>query len=476
MIRKTKIICTIGPATEDPMVLRELILSGMDVARLNFSHGNLELFGKWIRLIRSEAKALARTVAILQDLPGPKIRTGPIKDVEVVLIKGSRFLLRTGPDEGSNKSVQISYGKLPQEVSAGDPIFIDDGRIRLKVIRSTRFEIETEVVGGGKLRGECGINVPESALSISSISDRDLEFLEFGLARGVDWVALSFVKSAEDINQVRAHCRAAGKNPRIIAKIERREALHRLEEIVMASDAVMVARGDLGIEIPVEQVPMAQKTIIDLANRKGKPVVTATQMLESMVENPWPTRAEVADIANAVLDGTDALMLSEETSIGKFPLEAVRIMARASREVEDRVQTNHAGGLFEASGEDVSGAVVHGACLIAAEIQAGVIAAVTRTGRTAERFSAARPNLPIVAVVSDEEIGRQLVLRRGVIPLAVDRLDEIDQAPEILFKQLCAKGWTRPGDRIILTGGIPSGGPGSTSFVRVLQIPGAMER
>ena len=256
-----------------------------------------------------------------------------------------------------------------------------------------------------------------------------------------------------------------------MAKIERREALARLDEIVRAADGVMVARGDLGVEIPIEQVPMAQKRIIALANRMGKPVITATQMLESMVEHSWPTRAEVADVANAILDGTDAVMLSQETSIGKYPLEAVATMDRVAREVEDRVGAVHTREEFGESGDGISEAVVHGASHIAGEIEASLIVAVTRTGRTAEHLSAARPNLPIVAVVSDETIGRQLVLRRGVIPLAVDRLEGLDRAPDPLFKPLCAKGWAHPGDRIILTGGIPSGAPGSTSFVRVLRIP-----
>lgn len=471
MIRKTKIVCTIGPAAGDRTLLRGLIRAGMDVARLNFSHGEPALFGEWIKVIREEAAALDRSVAILQDLPGPKLRTGSVKNGEVMLAEGARFLLRTESDEGSEKSIQINYAKLPQEVSVGDPIFIDDGRIRLKVVRVSPTEIETQVVGGGRLRGGRGMNVPESALSIPAVSERDIEYLDFGLAHGVDWVALSFVRSAEEIERVRAHCAAQGKRPKLMAKIERREALTRLEEIVRAADGVMVARGDLGVEIPVEQVPMAQKRIIALANRMGKPTITATQMLESMVEHPWPTRAEVADVANAILDGTDAVMLSQETSIGKYPLEAVATMDRVAREVEDRVGTVHTREEFGESGDGVSEAVVHGASHIAGEIQARLIVAVTRTGRTAEHLSAARPNLPIVAVVSDEAIGRQLVLRRGVIPLAVDRLEGLDRAPEGLFKPLCTKGWAHPGDRIILTGGIPSGAPGSTSFVRVLRIP-----
>ncbi|TAK08245.1 MAG: pyruvate kinase, partial [Candidatus Manganitrophaceae bacterium] len=377
---------------------------------------------------------------------------------------------------GSEKSVQINYAKLPQEVSVGDPIFIDDGRIRLKVVRVSPTEIETQVVGGGRLRGGRGMNVPESALSIPAVSERDIEYLDFGLAHGVDWVALSFVRSTEEIEKARAYCAAQGKRPKLMAKIERREALVRLDEIVRAADGVMVARGDLGVEIPVEQVPMAQKRIIALANRMGKPVITATQMLESMVEHSWPTRAEVADVANAILDGTDAVMLSQETSIGEYPLEAVGTMDRVAREVEDRVGTVHTPEEFGESGEGVSEAVVHGAAHIAGEVQAKLIVAVTRTGQTAQRLSAARPNLPIVAVVSDEEVGRHLVICRGVVPLKIGCLEGLDQTPEVIFDLICSAGLAGPGERVVLTGGIPSGRPGSTSFVRVFRIPDSFRK
>lgn len=451
-------------------MLRQLIRAGMDVARLNFSHGELAQFKEWIKIIREEAADLGKTVAILQDLPGPKLRTGPVKEGEVVLKERSRFLLRTDPDEGSAHSVQISYAKLPEEVSPGDPIFIDDGRIRLKVIKTSRTEIETEVIGGGRLRGQRGLNVPESQLSISTVSDRDLSYLDFGLAHDVDWVAVSFVRSREDLEKVRSHCTAAGKNPKLMAKIERREALVSLDEIIQSSDGVMVARGDLGVEIPVEQVPMAQKRIIALANQKGKAVITATQMLESMVQHPWPTRAEVTDVANAVLDGTDGVMLSQETSIGLHPLEAIQIMDRVSREVEDQVQPVDAAERRDEPSEDVSEAVVHGACHIADEIEARLIVAMTRTGRTAQRFSAARPKMPIVALVPDEETARMLVMHRGVVPLLAEHMEALERQPETIINLIKTAGLAQPGDRIILTGGLPSGKAGATRFAKVLNI------
>lgn len=476
MIRKTKIVCTIGPSTGDPRVLRELIRAGMDVARLNFSHGDLPVFEQWIRAIREEASAQGRHVAILQDLPGPKLRIGSLKAGTISLADGATFVLRTRPEDGTEQAVRINYPKLPREVAVGDPIFLDDGRIQLKVVRTADEEIETEVIEGGPLRGGAGINVPQSALSIRSVSERDLAYLDFGLAHGVDWVAISFVRSADDLDVVRARCKTAKRIPGLIAKIERREALERLEEIVAASDGVMVARGDLGVEIPVEQVPMAQKRIIGLANRTGKPVITATQMLESMVEHPRPTRAEVTDVANAVLDGTDAVMLSQETSIGTHPLEAVRMMDRLTREVEDHISALHTAASPADQPEDVSEAVVHGASHIAGEIKASAIVAITRTGRTAERFSRARPKVPIVALVSDDAIAKRLVMYRGVIPLVVEHLDGLDQTPETLFDRIRGGGMVTPGDQIVLTGGIPSGEPGSTSFLRVFRIPKTLER
>ncbi len=467
-MRKTKIICTIGPATGAPEVLRELIRAGMDVARLNFSHGETALFAAWIRTICKEAAAQGKTIAILQDLPGPKLRTGPVRAGEVTLISGDRFFLRTDPDEGSSQAVHIDYPGLPAEVKKGDPIFIDDGQIRLKVLKSSASEIETEVIGGGTLRGRRGMNVPESRLSLSAVSPQDLRYLDFGLAQGVDWVALSFVRRAADIETIRSHCLKKGKIPRILAKIERREALLYLEEIIEASDGVMVARGDLGVEIPVEQVPLTQKKIIRLANQMGKPVVTATQMLESMVARPWATRAEVADVANAVLDGTDAVMLSQETSIGAHPLEAVRIMGRVTQAVEDQVKVLDPA---ESAEENISEAVVHGAIRMAERIRAGAIVAITRTGKTARRLSAGRPSRSVIAIVPNAETARALMPHRGVFPCVVADLESLEGKPVALFEKIHAAGMLKRSDPIVLTGGIPFGAPGSTSFARVLHIP-----
>jgi pyruvate kinase len=468
-MRNTKIVCTIGPATANRKMMNKLIRAGMDVARLNFSHGEKSQFEEWIQMIREESESMQKTVAILQDLPGPKIRIGKIQDGEVILKTGSLFILKTGPDEGSENAVQISYSKLPQEVSVEDPIFIDDGHIRLKVTRVFSNEIETKVIAGGKLRSEQGINVPQSDLSMPFLSEHDLTQLEFGLAQDVDWVALSFVRSAEDIEQVRSFCQTKGKSPKLMAKIERREALLHLEQIVKSCDGVMVARGDLGVEIPVEQVPLAQKKIIGLANRLGKPVVTATQMLESMVEQPWPTRAEVADIANAVLDGTDAVMLSQETAIGKYPLQAVEIMARVISELENHKE-KHA--LPERRKEPISGiseAVTDGACHIANQIKASIIVALSPTGLSAQRLSTARPHVPIVVLTADQNISRQLVLYWGVTPLLLSDLEGIEQKPEFIFKLIHRKGLIQKGEAIIFTGELPAGKPGSTSFIRVFQ-------
>jgi pyruvate kinase len=468
-MRNTKIVCTIGPATANRKIMNKLIRAGMDVARLNFSHGEQSQFQEWIQMIREESQSMEKTVAILQDLPGPKIRIGKIQNGEVILKTGSLFILRTGPDPGSENSAQISYSKLPQEVSAEDPIFIDDGHIRLKVMRVFSTEIETKVIAGGKLRSEQGINVPQTDLSIPFLSEHDLTQLEFGLAQDVDWVALSFVRSAADIERVRSFCQARGKHPRLMAKIERREALLNLEQIVKSCDGVMVARGDLGVEIPVEQVPLAQKKIISLANRLGKPVVTATQMLESMVEQPWPTRAEVADIANAVLDGTDAVMLSQETAIGKYPLEAVGIMARVISELENHKEKHPEPDRRKETVSGISEAVTDGACHIANQIKASIIVALSPTGLTAQRLSTARPHVPIVVLTADQNISRQLALYWGVIPLLLGDLEGIEQKPEFIFDLIHKKGFIQREEAIIFTGELPAGKPGSTSFIRVFQ-------
>lgn len=468
-MRNTKIVCTIGPATASRKMLKDLIHAGMNVARLNFSHGEPAQFEKWIQIIREESDSMEKTVAILQDLPGPKIRIGNVKEGEVTLKAGSRFILRTDADPGSEKSVQISYSKLPEEVLVGDPIFIDDGHIRLKVIRVFSTEIETEVIAGGKLRSEQGINVPETNLSMPSISKHDLTQLDFGLAQDVDWVALSFVRKAEDIEQIRSYCQARGKSPKLMAKIERREAMLHLEPILQSCDGVMVARGDLGVEIPIEQVPLAQKKIIALANRMGKPVVTATQMLESMVEQPWPTRAEVADVANAVLDGTDAVMLSQETAIGKYPLQAIGIMDRVILELENHHKKNPPGERRKEPVKETSEAVTNGVCHIANQVKASIIVAISQTGKTAQRLSAARPHVPIVALTEDKKVSRQLIMYWGVIPLLLNDLAGIDQKPELIFELIQKKGLILPGEAIILTGELPSGNPGLNSFIRVFQ-------
>ncbi|MBI3595212.1 MAG: pyruvate kinase [Nitrospirae bacterium] len=468
-MRNTKIVCTIGPAISSQKMLRGMISAGMDVARLNFSHGDPRQFEKWIQIIREEAASLEKTVAILQDLPGPKIRIGTVKAGEVLLKSGSRFILRTEADEGSERSVRINYARLPGEVAVGDPIFIDDGHIRLKVIRVSSSEIETEVIAGGKLRSEQGINVPETNLSMPAISQHDLSQLDFGLAQDVDWVALSFVRKGEDVEEVRSYCQARGKYPKLMAKIERREAMLHLEEILRSSDGVMVARGDLGVEIPVEQVPLAQKKIIELANRMGKPVVTATQMLESMVEQPWPTRAEVADVANAVLDGTDAVMLSQETAIGKYPLQAIGIMDRVILELENHRKKNPQEERRKDQVMEISEGVTNGACYIANQINAGAIVAVSHSGKIAQRLSSARPHVPIVALTDDKRECRQLVIYRGIFPLLLKDLAGIDQDPKSIFDLIQKKGLIRPDEAIIFTGVLSAKKTESANFIRVFH-------
>ncbi len=334
--KRTKIVATIGPASSEPAILGDLIRGGLDVARINFSHGTHASHAAAIAAIRSVAAELQTPVGILQDLPGPKVRTGPLEaDQESVhLTAGQRFTLTTRPVAGSVATVSVNYAGLPNDVAVGKRLYLSDGAIALRIERIVGERIETRVEVGGDLRAAQGINYPEGSLGLEAVTERDFEHLAFGLDAGVDWVAVSFVKSADDIIRVKRFIGGRGRSVGVIAKIEKHEALVAIDEIIAASDGIMVARGDLGIEIPLEAVPLAQKDFIARANRASKPVITATQMLESMISSPRPTRAESADVANAILDGTDALMLSGETARGKYPVEALRTMATIATQIE----------------------------------------------------------------------------------------------------------------------------------------------
>ena len=393
-MRRTKIICTIGPSSSDRDTLKAMVEAGMDVARLNFSHGEYETHAKYIRLIEEVSAELGRPIAILQDLQGPKIRVGDMED-NVVLTPGQKTCITTTPMVGTAEKFSSNYKNLSSDVRAGESILINDGLIKIQVDKVSRNEIYGTVIQGGILKSHKGINLAHFSISTPALTDKDIKDLEFGLSQNVDYVALSFVREDADIKEVRGAVKRKDKTTQVIAKIERHEAVKELEKIVDAADVIMVARGDLGVELPLENVPLVQKSIINSCSRHLKPVITATQMLESMIQNPTPTRAEVSDIANAIFDGTDAIMLSGETSVGAYPVEAVRTMARIAETIESSLTGS--GQYIEVIPEyNIGNSVAHAACQLAQNIKAKAIICFTEHGFTARLISKYRP-IPVAA-------------------------------------------------------------------------------
>lgn len=468
---RTKIVCTIGPSSRPPEILERLIRAGMDVARLNFSHGTPKQHLRDFRNIRKSARRLGRVIGILQDLPGPKIRIGKFPSREVELIPGKEFTLTTRRVLGNDTKVQINYKGLPNDVKKGTRIFLSDGNLELKVEKTSPSEVHCQVVAGGILKEHQGVNVPGVRLNVEAFTRRDRQYLLSGLKTGFDFVALSFVREAADVKRARRLVDAQGKEVFIIAKIEKHEALHNLDEIIEASDGAMVARGDLGIEIPLAEVPAAQKLIIERCNRLGKPVITATQILESMVEHPRPTRAEVTDIANAILEGSDALMLSAETACGSYPVEAVKVLnevavATESKPRQHQIPGEEARSLHHQIADNLS----LFACEMASNLGAKVIAAPTRTGRTARLVSRFRPHAPIVALTTSERIQRELSLSFGVIPLKIRKGLSFDRLLEETKNSLKENGLLKKGDRVVFLAGSPHSEAGETNLMLVEEI------
>jgi pyruvate kinase len=441
--RRTKIVCTIGPASASEAQLRALVERGMNVARLNFSHGDHAGHGATLTRLRALAETLRVPVGILQDLAGPRVRVGTFPEGWVELEPAQSFVLTTRPVEGSGERASVSYAGLPGEVRPGDALLLADGTIELRVEEVGGDEIRCRVVVGGRLGSRKGINVPSGLSGLPILSDRDLDDLRFGVEHGVDYLGLSFVRSADDVQTARARVAALGGRIPLIAKIETRAALERFDEILDAADGIMIARGDLSIETPFARVPVVQKRLIALANRCGKPVITATQMLFSMMSAPHPTRAEVADVANAILDGSDAVMLSEETAIGQHPVRAVEVMAAIALETERAaavVEPPPRADAVSPSGDEE--ALVQAACQLAARLPAAAIVAVTRSGRTARLAASYRPAQPIVAPTSDPEVYRRLALVRGVAPLLVPvSADDVEAALDAARRVVCEAGW-----------------------------------
>lgn len=469
-VLRTKIVCTVGPASRDSEVLKQLLSAGMDVARLNFSHGDPAFHAENIRRIRATAAALGKPVAILGDLQGPKLRVGIMQEGGVPLTVGDALILTTEHITGGPGRVPVQYEGLPDVVEPGDRILIDDGLLELVVTAVEGCEIMTRVITEGILNSNKGLNLPRAALSIPAITEKDRENLAFAIEQGVDWIALSFVRTAEEVWNLKTYIRelsAFGHQTPVIAKIEKPEAIDNIDEIIAASDGIMVARGDLGIEISPEAVPMLQKLIIAKCNQAGKPVITATQMLDSMIRNPRPTRAEASDVANAILDGSDAIMLSGETASGKYPVEAVETMARIAHEVELSSLNNPRYQHAARPGRTFAEAVAHASVETALDLSAAAIVTPTVSGSTARIVSRFRPPCPIIAVTPSPFAQRELVLFWGVYPLLSQYGASTDAVISDAVEAAQAAGYVDEGDVLVVTGGSAQGTGGTTSLMKV---------
>ena len=469
--RRTTIVATLGPATKTPEQIAKLIRAGADVFRLNFAHGTLDDHARMVAAVRAVEQAMNHPVAILQDLAGPKIRVGEVRGGSVELREGRPFTIFTRTVEGTSAGVSTTYPGLARDVRRGNRIFLDDGTIELVVEGVRGGAVHTRVVRGGRLGAHKGINVPGVTLRAPTVTPKDADDLAAGVRLGVDYVALSFVRRAEDIGQARDLLRGLGVRLPVIAKLEKAEALDALDAIIAAADGVMVARGDLGVEISPEWVPVVQKRIIEQANHAGIAVITATQMLESMTTNPRPTRAETSDVANAILDGTDAVMLSAETAVGRYPVEAVSIMHRIARAVESSEP-----GVFTSRTSGRHGtalAVARAAATVAREVEARAIVVITRTGRSAELLSKERPVTPLIAFTEAEATARRLALWWGITCYATRFEDNTDAMIAHLEADLMRRGLAAAGETIVLVGSAPVVARGRTNFLKVHRVRGA---
>lgn len=465
--RRTKIVATIGPASRSPEALRALIEAGATTLRLNFSHGTHEEHQRNIRTIRQTSFELNQPVGILQDLQGPKIRLGQFEKGSIELKKGDPFILTNRPIAGTQEISSVTYDNLAKEVPEGATILLDDGKVEMVVekVDSSAEELHCRVVVGGTLSNNKGVNFPGVYLSIKALTDKDRKDLMFGLDQGVDWVALSFVRNPQDVLEIKELISAAGKRVPVIAKIEKHEAIEQMEAILALCDGVMVARGDLGVELPAEDVPILQKRLITLANRLGIPIITATQMLDSMVNNPRPTRAEISDVANAIIDGTDAVMLSNETAVGKYAVEAVATMAR----IAVRIEQEHTRNLSSSAsnGRSIPNAISQAVGQIAEQLGASAIMSLTKTGSTARNVSKFRPKTPILAITPHVDVARQLQLVWGVKPILLLDLASTSQTFQAALNVAQEKALLSEGDLVVMTAGTLQGVSGSTDLIKV---------
>ncbi len=476
-MRRTKIVCTIGPATSSEERLEQLMRAGMNVARLNFSHGTHQEHELAIERVRAISARLGCAVAILQDLQGPKIRTGKLQDGKpVTLVDGSQVTITTRDVVGNTQIISTTYKPLPQDIKAGDCILLDDGLLELRALGTGETDVQCEVVHGGELGEHKGINLPGVAVSSPALTEKDRADLRFGIAQGVDYVALSFVRRPEDAREAKQLIRQYiteiygsedSRDIPLIVKIEKPEAVDHLDAILAVTDGVMVARGDLGVEMPPEKVPLIQKRIISKCNELGLPVITATQMLESMITNPRPTRAEVNDVSNAILDGTDAVMLSAETSVGAFPIQAVQMMVRIALETE---ASYHAAGQPIHKYRSLAQAVSHAACALAEDTHVQDIVVFTRSGNSARLISNDRPRVPILAYTPSEHVYHQLALWWGVWPHRISMQGTTENLIALVEQRLLEDGLAQPGEYVVIMGGLPVASQARTNFVKLHRI------
>ena len=469
-MRKTKIICTLGPSTDKDGVLHELVANGMNVARFNFSHGSYEEHKGRLDMLKAIRTELGKPVAALLDTKGPEIRLKEFKNGVEMLEAGHTFTLTTREVEGTKEICSITYKDLPQDVHEGGIIMLDDGLIKLAIKSVSDTDIVCEVLNSGKIKTKKGVNVPGVHLSMPYLSQRDRDDIIFGIQQGFDFIAASFVRTAQDVYDIRNLLNEYDSHIRIIAKIENREGVNNIDSILAAADAVMVARGDLGVEIDFTELPGIQKSVIDRSFSFGKPIVTATQMLDSMMVNPRPTRAEISDVANAIYDGTSAIMLSGETAAGAYPVEALKTMSAIAERTENEVHYRD-NRLTDAAGQiSVSDATAHAACLTAKDVNASAIVTVSESGNTARLLSKYRPAQPIIACVMDEQVQRQLSISWGITPLMMDLATSTDELIEKSTALAKENGYLHDGELAVVTAGVPVGVSGTTNMIKIHMI------
>ena len=470
-MRKTKIICTLGPSTDKEGVLRELVANGMNVARFNFSHGSHEEHLGRLEKLKSIREELGKPVAALLDTKGPEIRLKDFKNGTEMLEAGQTFTLTTREVEGTKEICSITYKDLPQDVQPGGTIMLDDGLIKLQIVTVNDTDIVCKVLNNGKIKNKKGVNVPGVHLSMPYMSQRDRDDIIFGAQQGFDFIAASFVRTAQDVYDIRNLLNEYDSDIRIIAKIENREGVNNIDSILAAADAVMVARGDLGVEIDFTELPGIQKNIIERSFSFGKPIVTATQMLDSMIVNPRPTRAEISDVANAIYDGTSAIMLSGETAAGAYPVEALKTMSAIAERTEQENHSRFAPLTESTNGKiSVSDATAHAACLTAKDVNAAAIVTVSESGNTARLLSKYRPEQPIIACVMKEQVQRQLALSWGITPLMMSLAHSTDELIEMSTSLAKENGYLHNGELAVVTAGVPVGVSGTTNMIKIHMV------